>query len=471
MIKLVARSESDSKVDLLNYIFLFDRVMNRKILDLAIPNIISSISVPLIGIVDMALMGRMPSADYIGGVALGSLILNFVYWGFGFLRFGTSGFTSQSLGRRDLEGSFHVLVRAVSLGLVSGLILILLQVPLSWVGFRILNGEPNVENLAEIYFRIKIWAAPASLIQFAMFGWFIGMQNSKIPMTVSVIANIVNVLASIFFVTIMKLDVRGVAIGYVIGQYTGLTIITFFYFRYFSKLGRYWNLRVSLNWLKMKEFMNMNKDIFIRTMCLIFVFSFFTGVSASADAKTNGKDTILAVNSILMQFFMFFSFVIDGFAQAAEAMAGKFIGAADNQRLKILIKYSFYWGFAFSLLFTITYFFAGGSIFRLLTDNSSIISNAKPYFYWITIIPIVSFAAFLWDGIYIGATAGKAMRNSMLISTILVFFPVYFILRIYIGNHSLWLAFILFMISRTLTLWVMAPSAIYKPGRVILPRK
>ena len=357
------------------------------------------------------------------------------------------------------------------MGLVSGLILILLQVPLSWAGFRILNGEPNVESLAEIYFRIKIWAAPASLIQFAMFGWFIGMQNSKIPMAVSVIANIVNVLASIFFVLIMKLDVRGVAIGYVIGQYTGLIIITYFYFHYFRKLGRYWNLRVSLNWLKVKEFMNMNKDIFIRTMCLIFVFSFFTWISASSDAKTNGKDTILAVNSILMQLFMFFSFVIDGFAQAAEAMAGKFIGAADNQKLRILIKYSFYWGFAFSLLFTITYFFAGGSIFRLLTDNSSIISNAKPYFYWITIIPIVSFAAFLWDGIYIGATAGKAMRNSMLISTILVFFPVYFILQKYIGNHSLWLAFILFMISRTLTLWVMAPRAIYYSISSDLPQK
>jgi len=203
-------------------------------------------------------------------------------------------------------------------------------------------------------------------------------------------------------------------------------------------------------------------------MCLIFVFSFFTGVSASYDAKTDGKDNILAVNSILMQFFMFFSFVIDGFAQAAEAMAGKFIGAADKQKLRILIRYSFYWGFGFSLLFTFTYFFAGGSIFRLLTDNSGIISNAKPYFYWIAIIPIVSFAAFLWDGIYIGATAGKAMRNSMLISTILVFFPVYFVLRKYIGNHSLWLAFILFMVSRTLTLWIMAPKAIYKSGSITL---
>ena len=443
--------------------------MNKKILDLAIPNIISSISVPLIGIVDMALMGRMPSADYIGGVALGSLILNFIYWGFGFLRFGTSGFTSQSLGRRDLEGSFHVLVRAVALGLISGLVLIIIQGPVSWAGFRILHGEPNVESLAETYFRIKIWAAPASLVQFAMFGWFIGMQNSRIPMIVSVTANIVNVLCSLVFVAVLKMDVRGVALGYVVGQYTGLAMITYFYFRHFSRLGRYWNLKESLNGSKVREFMNMNKNIFIRTMCLIFVFSFFTAVSASYDARVSGKNTMLAVNSILMQFFMFFSFVIDGFAQAAEAMTGRFIGASDGVRLNKLIRLSFYWGFAFSLIFTITYLFAGENIFRLLTNNVNIITNARPYFYWISIIPVVSFAAFLWDGIYIGATAGKAMRNSMLISSLLVFFPAYFILQKYIGNHALWLAFVLFMISRTVTMWLMASSAILRNLRLHSP--
>lgn len=435
--------------------------MNKKILDLAIPNIISSISVPFIGIVDMALMGRLPSADYIGGVALGSLILNFIYWGFGFLRFGTSGFTSQSLGRRDLEGSFHVLIRAVALGLISGLLLILLQGPISWAGFKILNGETHVEELADSYFRIKIWAGPASLVQFAMFGWFIGMQNSKIPMTVSVIANSVNILFSIMFVAVLKMDVRGVAFGYLAGQYTGLFMTVFFFFRHYSKLIRYWDLRVSLEITRIIEFMRMNKDIFIRTMCLIFVFSFFTAQSASDDMRSNGEDTMLAVNSILMQFFMFFSFVIDGFAQAAEALAGKFIGASDGARLRRVITLSFYWGLGCSLLFTLTYIFAGDGIFRLLTNNTLILSNARAYFFWISIIPIVSFGAFLWDGIYIGATAGKEMKNSMLISTALVFFPAWYILQKFIGNHGLWLAFVLFMISRTITMWLMSPKAIY----------
>jgi MATE family multidrug resistance protein len=292
------------------------------------------------------------------------------------------------------------------------------------------------------------------------------MQNSRIPMTVAVTANIINVLCSFLFVALLKMDVRGVALGYVVGQYTGLGMVIFFYFRHFSKLGRYWNFKVSLNRIKVREFMNMNKDIFIRTMCLIFVFSFFTAVSASSDTKTNSRETLLAVNSILMQFFMFFSFVIDGFAQAAEAMAGKFIGASDNEKLRKLIRISFYWGFGCSLIFTVTYLFAGENIFRLLTNNINIISNARPYFYWISIIPVVSFAAFLWDGIYIGATAGKAMRNSMLISSLLVFFPAYFILQRYIENHGLWLALIFFMISRTITMWIMSQTAIFKPLRL-----
>jgi MATE family multidrug resistance protein len=217
--------------------------------------------------------------------------------------------------------------------------------------------------------------------------------------------------------------------------------------------------------------MKMNRDIFIRTMCLIFVFSFFTAVSASSDVRTSGKETMLAVNSILMQFFMFFSFVIDGFAQAAEAMAGKFFGASDGEKLKKLIRLSFYWGFGFSLLFTFTYLIESENIFRLLTNNADIISNARPYFYWISIIPLVSFAAFLWDGIYIGVTAGKAMRNSMLISTILVFFPTYYLLQGYTGNHGLWIAFILFMLSRTITMWVMSQRAIFRPLKLYSPGK
>jgi MATE family multidrug resistance protein len=292
------------------------------------------------------------------------------------------------------------------------------------------------------------------------------MQNSKIPMTVSVIANTINILISILLVTVFSLDIRGVAYGYLAGQYTGLAVALFFYFRHFGKLGRYWNLKLSLNMAEISAFMKMNKDIFIRTMCLIFVFSFFTAQSASVDLKSNGNDTMLAVNSILMQFFMFFSFIIDGFAQAAEAMTGKFIGASDPGKLRELVRISFFWGFACSLFFTLTYFIAGDNIIRLLTNNDNILSNAKAYQVWISIIPLVSFSAFLWDGIYIGATAGKAMKYSMLISTALVFFPAYFILERFIGNHGLWLAFILFMISRTITMWLMANRAIYSAAYV-----
>ncbi|MFN8239891.1 MAG: MATE family efflux transporter [Bacteroidales bacterium] len=439
--------------------------MNRKILALALPNIISSISVPFIGIVDMALMGRMPTPDYIGGVALGSLILNFIYWGFGFLRFGTSGFTSQALGRRDLKEAFHILVRSSFLGFACGLALLLLSIPLAGLGFRILHGQEAVEELGLTYFMIKILAAPASLVQFSMFGWFIGMQNSKIPMIVSLVANTVNILLSILFVTLLDAGIKGVAWGYVAGQYTGLGMTLLLYFRHFGKLSRYWNTVQSFSLSKFKEYMTVNRDIFVRTMCIIFVFSFFTAESAAADSRQDASETLLAVNSILMQFFMFFSFVIDGFAQAAEALAGRFIGAGDREKLGAMIKLTFTWSAVISLVFTISYITGGDRILRLLTDNSQIISNADPYRIWISAIPIVSFSAFLWDGIYIGATAGKAIRNSMLISTAFVFFPAWIVLGRLVGNHGLWIAFILFMLSRSLTLQLMARKAIF--GRIV----
>jgi MATE family multidrug resistance protein len=212
---------------------------------------------------------------------------------------------------------------------------------------------------------------------------------------------------------------------------------------------------------KLKEFMMVNKDIFIRTMCLVIVFSFFTSRSASYDSAGSGDETLLAVNSLLMQFFMFFSFLIDGFAYASEALIGRYIGAANRKDLTKSIRLLFIWGFGISILFTIIYLTFGGSIFRLLTNIPSVIENAKPYFIWIVIVPVVSFAAFLWDGIFIGATAGREMRNSMLIATLVVFFPAYILLSRVIGNHGLWLAFILFLTARGVTMTFMSKRAVY----------
>jgi MATE family multidrug resistance protein len=318
-----------------------------------------------------------------------------------------------------------------------------------------------VEDLAMTYFRIRIWAAPAALGQFALLGFFLGMQNARLPMVVLVLTNVINIICNYLFVMKLGMGSDGVALGTVIAQYSGLLTAIFFFRKYFRKLFKYWSLQATIQWDKLKHFLLINSDIFIRTMCLVIVFSIFTARSASVDMQNAGDDTILAVNSILMQFFMFFSFLIDGFAHASEALTGKFIGARDRSSLVRSIRLLFLWGTGISILFTLIYLLGGNVIFRALTNNPEVIANAKPYFFWVVMIPMLSYTAFLWDGIFIGATAGPEMRNAMLISTLLVFFPAYILAGKYMGNHGLWLAFILFMIARGVTMQLMARKAVY----------
>jgi MATE family multidrug resistance protein len=435
--------------------------MNKKILDLAIPNIISNISIPLLGIVDMALMGHMESDAYIGAIALGSLIFNFIYWSLGFLRMGTSGFTAQAWGRKDLPETILVFSRAFFIALALSFLLILLQKPIEILSFAVLKGETRVEELAMGYFRIRVWAAPAALGQFALLGFFLGMQNARLPMVVLITTNIINLICDYIFVMKLGMGSEGVALGTVIAQYSGLLMALYFFRRYFRRLFVFWTLKGTIQWEKLRSFMMVNKDIFIRTMCLVVVFSIFTARSASSDLTSEGEETILAVNSLLMQFFMFFSFLIDGFAHASEALTGKYIGAKDRLSLSRTIRLLFIWGTAISLLFTLLYMLGGKVIFSFLTNNAEVIANARPYFFWVIMVPMVSFAAFLWDGIYIGATAGREMRNAMLISTLGVFFPVYILAGKLMGNHGLWLAFILFMAARGITMQALSKSAVY----------
>jgi MATE family multidrug resistance protein len=435
--------------------------MNRKILDLAIPNIISNISIPLLGIVDMALMGHLESDAYIGAITLGSLIFNFIYWGLGFLRMGTSGFTAQAWGRKDQTETIQVFARAFFMAISLSLVLLAIQKPIEILSFAVLKGETRVEELAMAYFRIRVWAAPAALGQFALLGFFLGMQNARLPMIVLVITNILNLICNFFFVMKLGMGSNGVALGTVIAQYCGFAIALFLLWKHYGKLFGYWSLQATLQWTKFRSFMMVNKDILIRTMCLVVVFSIFTARSASSDLLSEGEETILAVNSLLMQFFMFFSFLIDGFAHASEALAGRYIGAKDRESLSKTIRLLFIWGTGISVSFTLIYLLGGNAIFRILTNNPEVIANARPYFFWVIMVPLVSYTAFLWDGIYIGATAGKQMRNAMLLSTLGVFFPVYILAGKFLGNHGLWFAFILFMLSRGITMQLLAGKAVY----------
>jgi len=428
--------------------------MNRKILDLAIPNIISNITVPLLGIVDLILMGHLGDKVYIGAIALGGMIFNFIYWGFSFLRMGTSGFTAQAFGRGNQQEIIVTLSRALLVGLLASLLVILLQYPIDKLSFWLIDGSTDVEHYASRYFYIRIWAAPATISLYAFTGWFIGMQNARIPMIVAIAINVLNIGFNLFFVFVLGMKSDGVAWGTLLAQYAGLALSIYFFKKYYGHFLKSWEKKAMMNLTELKQFFRVNKDIFIRTMALIFAMSFFTAKSAEAN------DTILAVNTILFQFFLFFSYFIDGFANAGEALAGRYIGAGDKKNLVRSVRLIFYWSMGISLLFSGLNAGAGKLILRLMTSNSVIISEAIPYLGWIVIIPIISFVAFIWDGIYVGATVSNHLRNSILIALI-VFLVVYYVTRISLGNHGLWLALSCFLLVRSIYLSWFARKSIF----------
>ena len=433
--------------------------MNKKILNIAFPNIISNITIPLLGIVDLALVGHLDSPIYIGAIALGSMIFNFVYWGFSFLRMGTTGFTAQAFGKRDTKESFLILYRALFVSGIGAILLLILQKPVGILSFFIINGSEDVEFFASQYFYIRIWAAPATIGLYSIHGWFIGMQNAKIPMAIAIVINALNIVLNITFIKVFGMKSDGVALGTVLAQYSGFILGLIFLLRHKKRLKRYFLFKEIIDIGALKKFFNVNKDIFIRTISLIFALSFFTAVSA------NYGDDILAANMLLMQFFTIYAYIVDGFAYAGEALSGKFYGARDLKNLKLITKLLFIWGASMALLFTFVYILGDNFLIGILTDIPKTIEDIRPYQFWIYIIPVVTFSAFIWDGIFIGVTASKGMRNAMLISTFLVFLPSYYILYHFFGNHGLWAAFSIFMIARGITMTIAAPKAVFKMDR------
>lgn len=428
--------------------------MNRSILKLAIPNIVSNITIPLLGLVDLALMGHLGSEVYIGAIALGGVIFNFIYWGFSFLRMGTSGFTAQAFGEGNRTESITILVRALLVALLISLLILILQAPIAWASFKVIGGSLEVETLAREYFMIRVWAAPAALSLFVFSGWFLGMQNARYPMIIAIVVNVANILLSLFFVFILKMKSDGVALGTAISQYVGLLIAIILFSIKYKNLLFLISKKGVMNFKILVEFFRVNSDIFIRTFCIIAVFTFFTSKSAGIN------NTILAVNSILIQLLLFFSFFIDGFAFAGEALVGKYVGAKEISNLKKVVKLLFYWGAGLAVVFTIIYLPGVSLILKLLTSQPEVIECAQPFLIWVILVPVASFGSFIWDGIYIGATASKAMRNTLLGSTFLVFVPVYYFLYPIIGNHALWLGMLLFMFSRGLIQTFLYPRAI-----------
>ncbi len=431
--------------------------MNKSILRLAIPNIISNITVPLVGMADLAILGHLDGSPegYIGAIALGGMIFNFIYAIFSFLRMGTTGFTAQAFGAGDKKELGLIFGRAMLVAISGGLFLILIQNPIDWFTFNVISSSDAVEAMASEYFYIRIWAAPATLGLLALNGWFLGMQNARAPMFLAILINLLNVGANYIFVYGLGMKADGVAWGTLIAQYVGLIAAIVILIRYYGSILKQISRRAMLQMNDLRRFFTVNRDIMIRTVLLILALSLFTSSSAKM-----GDDT-LAVNTLLLQFFFLFSYFLDGFAYAAESLAGKFYGAKDLPSLRRFTKYIFVWGGMISLPVGLAYLLGGRYILYILTDNADVISNSLPYLPWLALVPLVSFVAFIWDGIYTGCTATAAMRNTMIIATLLVFIPLNYLLLGPMGNHGLWLALMLFMATRSIFMTIYAPKSIY----------
>ncbi|MEY8610065.1 MATE family efflux transporter [Parabacteroides segnis] len=422
--------------------------MNKKILQLAIPSIVSNITVPLLGLIDVAIVGHLGSAAYIGAIAVGGMLFNIIYWLFGFLRMGTSGMTSQAFGQRDLKGVTRVLLRAVGVGLFIALCLLLLQYPIRKIAFLLIDATPEVRELATVYFNICVWGAPAVLGLYGFAGWFIGMQNSRFPMFIAITQNVVNIVASLSFVYLLDMKIEGVALGTLIAQYAGLFMASLLWLRYYGRLKIAFRWQEIIGKTAMTRFFQVNSDIFFRTLCLVAVTTFFTSTGARQG------DVVLAVNTLLMQLFTLFSYIMDGFAYAGEAMTGRYVGARNNTGLQRMIRLLFRWGWGLSLSFTILYMIGGQDFLGLLTNDTTVIKAAGSYYYWVLAIPLAGFAAFLWDGILIGATATRLMLYSMLVASGL-FFLIYYIFYALMGNHALWMAFLIYLSLRGIMQWIL----------------
>ena len=401
------------------------RSVNKDILKLAIPSILANITVPIVGMVDIAVAGHLTGevATMIGGIAIGTMLFDLLYWNFGFLRVGTGGLTAQACGRKDNRECAKILTRALGISLAFALLLIAIQWIFVKAAFLVVDCTPEVRELASKYFYIRIWAAPATLSLMAFKGWFIGMQDSVSPMVTDFVVNGMNVLMSIVLALgipavggqswlLRPVGFTGIALGTVVAQYSGLmTAVILLAVKYFRRV--FADFRLSeLKGLfigpETRRFFVMNTDLFVRSLCFIAIYIGFTTISAGYG------DLLLAVSSIMMKLLMIFSYFTDGFAYAGEALVGKYIGAGDRPMLRQSIKWTFIWSMAIAVIFMGIYHFSGVPMLRMMTSDAAVVEQSREYLPWLLLMPVIGCAAFTWDGIYIGATASKEIRNAML---------------------------------------------------------
>lgn len=431
--------------------------LNKQILRLAIPNIVSNLSVPLLGAVDTAVVGHLDEVFYLGAIAVGSIIFDFIFWGFGFLRMGTTGLVAQAFGAGNIKETHILLLRVGVVALAASVFILLLQVPIAKISLVLINASPEVEAYTLLYFKIRIFAAPATLLLFGLNGWFLGMQNARYPMYVTILLNLLNIVLNLIFVLRFDMNVAGVAWGSLISSYLALIFGLCLYKYRYADVPLSLSLKELIDPAELSRFFSVNRDIFIRTLCLIFSYAFFVAKSAEAG------DTILAANTILLQLWYISAYGTDGFAFAAESLVGRFYGAKNREKLTQAVKYCMLWGLGIGIFGTAVYALAGEQLISIFTDKQTVLATASVVLIWTIFAPFINSVCFIWDGIYIGATSTQAMRNSMLIATILFFVPVYYLLEPSIGVHAVWAAMVVFMAIRGIALTLMAPKHIFNP--------
>jgi MATE family multidrug resistance protein len=421
-----------------------NKSIHQAILSLAWPAIATNVTTPLISLVDVAIVGHIGSAAYIGAIAIGGAMFNMLYWLFNFLRMGTSGLTAQAYGAADMAEATRTLARALIIAVSVSLLMIALQVPLADVVLKFIDAGGDAQTPARLYFSIAIWGAPGVLATYALSGWFLGMQSSRPILVMALVANSLNVVLSFVFVFALHMDIIGVAAGTAIAQWISAIVGLIIMVRKLKTINTNgWRSRL-MEWGRVKHFFSINTDIFLRTLCLVAVTTWFTRTGASSGVE------ILAANTLLMQLFMLFSFFMDGFAFAGEALAGRFYGAGENNKLQQCVRALMSWGLWLAIAFAAIYYVFGENILGLLTTDTAVVQTALDYRLWAVAVPIVSFVAFIWDGVFVGLTRTRQMLTA-LFAAMIVFFAVLTIAGAALGNNALWLAFIAYLATRGLT--------------------
>lgn len=427
--------------------------MNKQILRLAIPSIVSNITVPLLGLVDVAITGHMGEAKYMAAIAVGSMMFNLIYWLFSFLRFGTGGMTAQEYGAHDanrngVRGEAYILLRSLAVGLIIALTILLLQVPLFHLATWLIAPEPRLISIVRTYYDICIWGTIPSLALYSLTGWFVGMQNTRLPMVISITQNIVNIVLSLIFVYWMGMKIEGVAMGTLLAQWSGaglaIGLVAWKYRTLFAGVSLR-SRRFRTGW---GRFLSVNRTLFFRTLFLVAVNLYFIVAGAKGGAIT------LALNSVLMQMFILYSYVMDGFAFAAEALCGRYFGAKDKEGFHSAVSGIWRWSIGLTVAYTIAYAIGGEGFLCLLTDDKAVRQAAMEYLPWAVAIPFCGIGAFVYDGIFVGITESKGMLWATAVGAG-VFFAIYLSLNGWLTNHALWLAFNSYLMARGLTQWVI----------------